>query len=245
MQVAALWIMVIMCYFKVLTSSPVESNKKLIRQTYSETQLKNIALAFKRALHDPRLRVKEKEFEAREEDIVTLQIEMNWLIKCLTSFVQEETFDTQGFESLVDRIDKQILYLFQLFEAAAPKRVRLSSQSNLSKALFYFMLRCMRLLDYYSIDSSMDQTLCYKVIKVNLNIMSLFELHGVPDPTVNGYTRIVESLSNKVNEWKKLAENFTEINDASKDTLKALFFHTEKTLRYLEFYIGVTDPEQK
>lgn len=237
--------MVIMCYFKVLTSSTVESNKKLIRQTYSETQLKNIALAFKRALHDPRVRVKEKEFEARKEDIITLQIEMNWFIKCLTSFVQEETFDTQGFESLVDRIDEQILYLFQLFEAAAPKKIRLSSQSNLSKALFYFMLRSLRILDYYPIDSSMDQTLCYKVIKLKLNIMSLFELYGVPDPTLNGYTGIVENLSNKITEWKKLVENFTEINDASKGTLKALFVHTEKTLRYLEFFIGVTDPEQK
>ncbi|GEQ68416.1 hypothetical protein JCM33374_g2084 [Metschnikowia sp. JCM 33374] len=162
-----------------------------------------------------------------------LIITLEWFIQRLQSLVSAPNFDIEGFDWEIERLERHLSDInnaFDLFSPYIKESWGLSTQISYANSLFQNMKDFTELLKFYSINHRRAQGLIHRVTKANLQLMGLFDSHGVPDPRKKSYENTINRLIEDLEKSKEAFESLPRPPSSLKVAFKFVFNKAKRLL---------------
>ncbi|QBM87979.1 hypothetical protein METSCH_B11930 [Metschnikowia aff. pulcherrima] len=166
-----------------------------------------------------------------EERAAVSQV-LEWFVDRLKSFVNNREFRKEAFIKVLDYMQEDLNNVIERI-LEIPTSVNLTRQLNFAAYFYSEMKGSANVLSIYG-DNSIEIRLVRWIVYIHLTLLSLFNLHGIPDPTTPGYIEIIERLRRLLAFWGSLFSELRGVLPPVATVFEDKLSQAEKVLIYLE-----------
>ncbi|GEQ69219.1 hypothetical protein JCM33374_g2890 [Metschnikowia sp. JCM 33374] len=166
------------------------------------------------------------------EDARVLLVNVFLQLKTFTSM-----FDVDGFEVQGPGLEKELARIENWINTLAPSQNRLLGEVSFVKHMFKSMGESLELLKYYDCAETTGGDLMWSLIDLNMKLLELYSLSGVPDPGVKGYTEKVASYSRYLKFLRRGFRRLVSVPFGTTIMFRNQYTQAEKCLEVLAFYV--------
>ena len=215
--------LVLIAVLRLLLAAGLRTNKRY-PETYLSAYAENEALTKRNEDH-------------KQTATQLITDRLDHLIEYTKLFVHGNQFNSIGFELVETQLWETLKDIRQSVRREAPRMKALTNQVTYATNLVRYMKESAILLHFYPLSNNQPQKIINRLIRLNLKLTTLFDLHGAPDPGLKHYDSAIENLYGKLNEWEEIIQSRPNIPLSLRLAFDVQLVQAEKTLQVLRRYV--------
>ncbi|GEQ71591.1 hypothetical protein JCM33374_g5276 [Metschnikowia sp. JCM 33374] len=155
----------------------------------------------------------------------------------MKSFIHETIFDGNGFENAAAQIQTWLTHIESWTTVATPYDEDSLAQLYYTKQMFFIMLDSNERLKHYEGIPGAGNIVLWLLIDLNVRMLELLDVYGVPDPSIEGYAARVSSYGKVLSFVRDTFGKYREVVFGTHLTFQNQLVQAENGLKVLARYL--------
>ncbi|KAM9923958.1 hypothetical protein OXX59_004840 [Metschnikowia pulcherrima] len=151
----------------------------------------------------------------------------------LRGFIHDTTFEYMKFSSQVTVLSEELAGIEAIINEYGYTRNTLLQQLKFTKHMLQVMIDSTELMQFYEPENGSAQSLIFKVIQLNVKLLTMCDSRGFPNPYKKGYENDVYRFVNLLASWRDLFRARTQEPASTKLAFELYNGQAWRTLRVL------------
>ncbi|KAM9933451.1 hypothetical protein OXX80_006927 [Metschnikowia pulcherrima] len=215
---------------KNMSEVMVGNESKLLRSMEDAVQA-----AARRRLNKHRSGSKIKSTERSPSTILSNQARkhLRRFLRFLRGFIHDSTFEYMKFSSQISDLSEELAGIEAIINEYGYSRKTLLQQLEFTKHMLRVMIDSTELMQFYEPENGLAQGLIFKVIQLNVKLLTMCDSRGNPNPYKKGYENDVYRFVNLLASWRDLFRARTQEPASTKLAFEQYSGQARRTLRVM------------
>ncbi|QBM86401.1 hypothetical protein METSCH_A10400 [Metschnikowia aff. pulcherrima] len=154
-------------------------------------------------------------------------------LRCLRGFIHDTTFEYMKFSSRISDLSEELAGIEAIINEYGYSRKTLLQQLKFTKHMLRVMIDSTELMQFYEPENGLAQGLVFKVIQLNVRLLTMCDSRGNPNPYKKGYENDVYRFVNLLASWRDLFRARTQEPASTKLAFEQYSGQAWRTLRVM------------